>query len=81
MIEKDLVKTEDNPDHKKSYLVSMTQQGNKSLVRVNNYQKTLTGVFVDGFDTSIEELVKATNYIRKLRENSLANIESSHTKQ
>jgi hypothetical protein len=48
---------------------------------VNNYQKTLTGVFVDGFDTSIEELVKATNYIRKLRENSLANIESSHTKQ
>jgi len=81
MIEKGLVKTEDNPDHKKSYLVSMTQEGNKSLVRVNNYQKTLTGLFVDGFDTSIEELVKVTTFIRKLRENSLANTESSNTKK
>ena len=81
MTEKGLVNTEDNPDHKKSYLVSMTQEGNKSLVRVNNYQKTLTGLFVDGFDTSIEELVKVTNFIRKLRENSLANTESFNTKQ
>ena len=81
MIEKGLVKAEDNPDHKKSYLVSMTQEGNKSLARVNNYQKTLTELFVDGFDTSIEELVKVTNFIRKLRENSLVNIESFNTEQ
>ena len=79
MLERGLVKIEDNPDHKKSYLISLTQEGNRSLAKVNNYQKTLTRVFVEGFDTSIEELVKVTNFIRMLRENSLAKTESLNT--
>ncbi len=77
MKKKGLVALKQNPHHKKSFLITLTSKGHKTLERIFSYQKELTKIFVNDIDVSITDLIKTTEFIRALRENSIKNIDIS----
>jgi len=70
MKKKGLVILKVNPNHKKSFLISLSANGQRKIEKIYTYQKKVTEVFVKDLDLSFSELIKVTDFIRILRENS-----------
>ena len=70
MKKKGLIILKVNPNHKKSFLISLSVKGQKKIEKIYTYQKKVTEVFVKDLDLSFSELIKVTDFIRILRENS-----------
>jgi DNA-binding MarR family transcriptional regulator len=70
MKKKGLIILKINPNHKKSFLISLSAKGQKKIEKIYTYQKKVTEVFVKDLDLSFSELIKVTDFIRILRENS-----------
>ena len=70
MKKKGLITLKINPNHKKSFLISLSAKGQKKIEKIYTYQKKVTEVFVKDLDLSFSELIKVTDFIRILRENS-----------
>ena len=74
MKKKNLIITKTNPNHKKSFLISLSSKGQRNIEKIYNYQQLLTKVFVKDLNLSFSELIKVTDFIRSLRENSENNL-------
>ena len=73
MKKKNLVTLKVNPNHKKSFLIALSAKGQEKLEEIYAYQKKVTEVFVKDLDLSSFELIKVTNFMNILRENSEKN--------
>ena len=74
MKKKNLIITKTNPNHKKSFLISLSSKGQRNIEKIYNYQQLLTKVFVKDLNLSFSELIKVTDFMRSLRENSENNL-------
>jgi len=70
MKKKGLIILKVNPNHKKSFFISLSANGQRKIEKIFAYQKKVTEVFVKDLDLSFSELIKVTDFIRILRENS-----------
>ncbi|MDE0741773.1 MAG: MarR family transcriptional regulator [Candidatus Poseidoniia archaeon] len=73
MKKKNLIILKVNPNHKKSFLIALSAKGQEKIEEIYAYQKKVTEVFVKDLDLSSFELIKVTNFMNILRENSEKN--------
>lgn len=78
MKKKGLVSLKKNPQHKKSFIITLTNKGQETLEQIFLYQKQLTKIFIDDLEVSISDLIKTTEFLRTLRENSKNNLKNSN---
>ena len=74
MKKKNLIISKVNPNHKKSFHIALSDEGQDKMEEIYRYQKKVTEVFVKDLNLSSSELISVTDFMTVLKENSENNL-------